>query len=126
MRFQFENNRKLLQCLAIIKHLASQNTKQKMKFSIKYFFIKCDQIHRKLRISSHFMTKSLDENFIFCAVFPMGTISVLLIDFDNYIGYMKVCSNKDLTLELHSHHQYTFSSFEFFIYLKVRSIKLIK
>ena len=40
-----------------------------MKFSIKDFFIKCDQIHRKLRIWSHLLKKSLMENFIFlCSV----------------------------------------------------------
>ena len=39
-----------------------------MKFSIKNFFCKCDQIRRKLRIWSHFLKKSLMENFIFCAV----------------------------------------------------------
>ena len=39
-----------------------------MKFSIKDFFNKCDQIRRKLRIWSHLLTKSLVENFIFCAV----------------------------------------------------------
>ena len=37
-----------------------------MKFSIKDFFSKCDQIRRKLRISSHLLKKSLIENFIFC------------------------------------------------------------
>ena len=31
------------------------NTAQKMKFSIKDFFSKCDQIHRKLRIWSHLL-----------------------------------------------------------------------
>ena len=36
-----------------------------MKFSIKDFFSKCDQIHRKLRIWSHLLKKSLMENFIF-------------------------------------------------------------
>ena len=41
------------------------NTAQKMKFSIKDFFSKCDQIHRKLW--SHLRKKSLTENFIFCA-----------------------------------------------------------
>ena len=41
---------------------------QNMKFSIKDFFIKCDQIRRKLRIWSHLLKKSLMENFIFCAV----------------------------------------------------------
>ena len=39
-----------------------------MKFSIKDFFSKCDQIWRKLRIWSHLLKKSLMENFIFCAV----------------------------------------------------------
>ena len=43
-------------------------TAQKMKFSIKDFFSKCDQIRRKLRICSHLLKKSLMENFIFCAV----------------------------------------------------------
>ena len=44
-------------------------TAQKMKFSIKDFFSKCNQIHRKLRIWSHLLKKFLMENFIFCAVF---------------------------------------------------------
>ena len=44
-------------------------TAQKMKFSIKDFFSKCDQIRRKLRIWSHLLKKSLMENFIFCAVY---------------------------------------------------------
>ena len=39
-----------------------------MKFSIKHFFSKCDQIHRKLRIWSHLLKKSLIENFVYCAV----------------------------------------------------------
>ena len=40
------------------------NTAQKMKFSIKDFFSKCDQIRRKLRIWSHLLKKSLIKNFI--------------------------------------------------------------
>ena len=39
-----------------------------MKFSIKNFFSKCDQIRRKLRIWSLLLKKSLMENFTFCAV----------------------------------------------------------
>ena len=39
-----------------------------MKFSIKDFFGKFDQIPRKLPIWSQFMKKSLMENFIFCVV----------------------------------------------------------
>ena len=42
---------------------------QKIKFSIKDFFSKCDQIRRFLRIWSHLLKKSLMENFIFCAMF---------------------------------------------------------
>ena len=43
-------------------------TAQKMKFSIKNFFSKCDQIRRKLQIWSHLLKKSLMENFFFCGV----------------------------------------------------------
>ena len=39
-----------------------------MKFSIKDFFSKCDQIRSFLRIWSHLLNKSLMENFIFCAL----------------------------------------------------------
>ena len=44
------------------------DTAQKMKFSIKDFFSKCDQIRSFLRIWSHLLNKSLMVNFIFCAV----------------------------------------------------------
>ena len=40
-------------------------TAQKMKSSIKDFFIKCDKIRSFLRIWSHLLKKSLMENFIF-------------------------------------------------------------
>ena len=43
-------------------------TAQKMNYSIKDFFSKCEQIRRKLRIWSHLLKKSLMANFIFCAV----------------------------------------------------------
>ena len=43
-------------------------TAKKMKFSIKDFFSKSDQIRRKRRIWSNLLKKSLIENFIFCAV----------------------------------------------------------
>ena len=38
------------------------NTAQKMKFSIKDFFSKCDQIHSFLRIWLHLLKKSFMEN----------------------------------------------------------------
>ena len=48
-------------------------TAQEMKFSIKDFFSKCDQICSFLGIWSHLLKKSLMENFIFCAVFDQNT-----------------------------------------------------
>ena len=53
-------------------------TAQKMKFSIKNFFSKRDQIRRRLRIWWHLLKKSLMENFIFCAVAAVGPISCVL------------------------------------------------
>ena len=43
-------------------------TAQKMKFSIKDFCSKCDQIRRKLRIWSHLLKNFLTKNWSFCAV----------------------------------------------------------
>ena len=55
------------------KELCSQriflkNTAQEMKFFIKDFFSKYDEICSFLQIWSHLLKKSLMENFIFCAV----------------------------------------------------------
>ena len=49
------------------RHL-NNGTVQKMKFPIKDFFSKYDQIRSFLRIWSHLLKKSLMENFHFCAV----------------------------------------------------------
>ena len=46
---------------------------QIMKFSIKDFFSKCDQICSFLRIWSHLLKKSLMEYFIFYAVLEVKT-----------------------------------------------------
>ena len=43
-----------------------------MKFFIKDFFGKCDEIRSFLRIWSHLLKKFLMENFIFCAVFDLS------------------------------------------------------
>ena len=56
-----------------IKHSAKQNiliiyTARKIKFSIKDFFSKCDNIRSVLRIWPHLLKKPLMENLIFCAV----------------------------------------------------------
>ena len=48
-----------------------------MKFSIKDFFGKCDQIRSFLRIWSHLLKKSLMENFIFCTVNVSGLMKHL-------------------------------------------------
>ena len=50
-----------------------------MKFSIKDFFSKCDQIRRKLRIWLHLLKKSLMENFSFCAAKIGLFLKILLI-----------------------------------------------
>ena len=53
-------------------------TAQKMKFSIKDFFSKCDQIRSFLRIWSHLLEKSLMEHIIFlCSVCLVGSISLV-------------------------------------------------
>ena len=49
------------------------NTAQKMKFSFKDFFSKCNQIRRQLRIWLHLLKKSLMENFIFSTVQRLET-----------------------------------------------------
>ena len=53
-----------------------------MKFSMKDFFSKCDEIRSFLRMWSHLLKKSLMENFIFCAVilvFKKTSLRLLLI-----------------------------------------------
>ena len=47
-----------------------------MKFFIKDFFSKCDQMRKRLRIWSHLLKKSLVENFILCAVHVQVTTQV--------------------------------------------------
>ena len=47
-------------------------TAQKMRFSIKDFFSKCDQSRRKLRIWSDLLKKSLMEHFIFWTVLTLS------------------------------------------------------
>ena len=47
-----------------------------MKFFIKDFFGKYEQIRRKLRIWSYLLKKSLMENFIFCAVIAYLTFDL--------------------------------------------------
>ena len=61
----FENSRNFCPYEALLRNsekltmALTRNTAQKMKFSIKDFFSKCDQIRGKLRIWSHLLKKSL-------------------------------------------------------------------
>ena len=55
-------------CLFLQFSHNKKNIAQKIKFSIKDFSSKCDQIRGFLRIWSDLLEKSLMENFIFCAV----------------------------------------------------------
>ena len=68
-----------------------ENTAQKSKFSIKDFFSKCEKIRSFLRIWSHFLKKSLMENFTFCAIFFtlfMSTLKLFhYITFDNMLTH---------------------------------------
>ena len=82
-----------------------------MKFSIKGFFSKCDQIRRRLRIWSHLLRKSLMENPFFCAVkrpfekshMKSDSIEPWYIVFvkhspvgDNHLKYLEIISGKSL------------------------------
>ena len=53
------------------------STAQEMKFSTKDLFGKCDQIRSFLRIWSHFLKKSLVENFISSALFVDSRATIL-------------------------------------------------
>ena len=54
----------LLPEISLFNHIQA-NTAQKMKFSIKDVFSKCDQISMKRRIWSYLLKESLMVNFIF-------------------------------------------------------------
>ena len=51
--------------ITIFQTLLRANTVQKIKFSIKDFFSKCDQIRRKLRIWSYLLKKIPNGNIHF-------------------------------------------------------------
>ena len=67
-QFVFKISRYIINPIPLIWLVFCISTGQKMKFSIKDFSSKCDQIRSFLRIWSHLLKKSLMANFIFCAV----------------------------------------------------------
>ena len=62
-------------------------TAQKVFFSTKDFFSKCDQIRRNLRIWSHLLNTSFMENFIFCAVLLFYVNQDLYVNFLCYMVF---------------------------------------
>ena len=69
-----------------------KDTAQKMKFSIKDFFSKYDQILRKLRIKF-----SLIENYIFCALRDIVEYTLKLVLFSGQvILYLKISTTFDV------------------------------
>ena len=85
----------------ILLPILSLHCTQKKKFSIKYFFSKCDQIRSFLRIWSHLLKKSLMENFIFCALLDTKVINDNLIKVDVFINMtLEALEEKIRTLEM--------------------------
>ena len=64
-------------------------TAQKMKFSIKDFFSKCDQIRGKLLLWSYLVKKSSMENFIFCIV-----VDFFLME-SEVVGFVDIGSSRN-------------------------------
>ena len=63
-------NRDLSEMITLcVFQLITISLHKKMKFSIKDFFSRCDQILRKLQLWYHLLKKSLMQNFMFCAVY---------------------------------------------------------
>ena len=76
-------------------------TTQKIKFSIKDFFSKCDQIRRKLRIWSHLLKKFLMENFVFLCCVNIHVVTLYEWDFT----ILKLLNRK---IKLSYIHKYNF------------------
>ena len=68
---------------------------QNVKFSIKDFSSKCDQIRSFLRIWSHLLEKSLMENFIFC--------TVLVIKSRTFYPAFQLCQNMTSSFFIYYH-----------------------
>ena len=76
---------------------------KKMKFSVKGFFSKCDQIRSFLRIWSHLLKKSLMKNFIFvqCYLIVFYDVKNIVETFFEYyqIFIMKLFSKNSKPLQ---------------------------
>ena len=88
-------------------------TAQKMKFSIKGFFRKCDQIRSFLRIWSCLLKKYFKENFIFCAVVLKESYSQILnisVVFKHFHVFRNIIKFKSTTDLRRSGWRFTFFS----------------
>ena len=97
-----------------------------MKFSVKDFLSKCDQIHSFQRIWSHLLKKSFMKNVIFCE--GLGLLLVLehcrafavsfskkftfisvdsIVDFENVLAYgiVQDCRTLEISASLHLQSQ---------------------
>ena len=73
------------------------NTAQKLKFSIKDFFSKCDQIRSFQQIWSHLLKKSLMENSIFlCSVIEATIVSNIIWASELRVSQYKAFKNDRL------------------------------
>ena len=57
----------LILLLGKVQHGKMKQKAKNVNFPIKDFLSKCDQMSKRLRISSHLLKKSFMENFIFSA-----------------------------------------------------------
>ena len=99
-------DRQILHFRACFCFKLGKYTAQNMKFSMKDFFSKCDQIRKKLRIWSNLLKKSLLENFNFCDV----------INFDPNIWFFLShgCNDHGITiLKFYSKTSALFCSYNF-------------
>ena len=84
----------------LVKYLSHS---AKMKFSIKDFFSKCDQIRSFLRIWSHLLKKSLMKNFIFlCSVAKICILHVWMGSEFAFVVFLLLNLDKDI-LKDHTH-----------------------
>ena len=90
---QFQVHR-IVHSLVLVKLI----TVEKMKFSIKDFFCKCDQIPRKLQIWSHLMKNFWIKNFTFCAVDFVRILWELDQKFFNFV--MKILYKNSISGDL--------------------------
>ena len=78
------------------------STAQKMKFPVKDFFSKCDQISQETADLVTLTEESLEENFIFCVVFPANIAEILRTAFFTehslvtaYVIYLNACQRPE-------------------------------